>query len=76
MQAKHDPTGTTSSIASAATVEIVTSVAKSMRLKWREPHLRKSWPVPTDQGESYTAMGWKDRYVMQGCATLGDRLWR
>jgi hypothetical protein len=23
-----------------------------------------------------TAMGWKDRYVMQGCATLGDRLWR
>ena len=23
-----------------------------------------------------TAMGWTDRYVMQGCATLGDRLWR
>ena len=23
-----------------------------------------------------TAMGWKDRYVMQGCATLGGRLWR
>jgi Phage 5-bladed beta propeller receptor binding platform domain len=23
-----------------------------------------------------TAMGWKDRSVMQGCATLGDRLWR
>jgi len=23
-----------------------------------------------------TAMGWNDRYVMQGCATLGDRLWR
>jgi hypothetical protein len=22
------------------------------------------------------AMGWKDRYVMQGCATPGDRLWR
>jgi hypothetical protein len=20
-------------------------------------------------------MGWKDHYVMQGCATLGDRLW-
>ena len=23
-----------------------------------------------------TAMGWKDRWTMQGCATLGDRLWR
>ena len=23
-----------------------------------------------------TAMGWKDRYVMEGCATVGDRLWR
>ena len=23
-----------------------------------------------------TAMGWEDRWTMQGCATLGDRLWR
>jgi hypothetical protein len=31
-------------------------------------------PFPLTKAQA-TAMGWKDRYMMQGCATLGDRLW-
>ena len=34
----------------------------------------KAGPFPLTKAQA-TAMGWKDRYMMQGCATLGDRLW-